>query len=240
MTAVAGEGSRVEPEGLRANLESVTWGDPHESQPSVLSLTQPTESGTVYQAADIAKLSDIAAEFGLTTHIDGARLANAIERLGCAPADITWKAGVAAFSLGATKNGGMSTDAIVSFDETLSKELVFRTKRAGHVPSKMRFQSAQLLAYLRDGLWLRLAAGANRAAHRLYTGLQSIDIEFLNEPEANIMFLRIADEAIDRLEEQQVKFYRIAPGVIRIVCSFKTTDAEVDEAVARFSEALRG
>jgi threonine aldolase len=134
----------------------------------------------------------------------------------------------------------MSTDAIVSFDETLSKELVFRTKRAGHVPSKMRFQSAQLLAYLSNGLWLRLAAGANRSTQRLYQGLQPLDVEVLNEPEANIMFLRMADEAIDRLEEQQVKFYRIAPGVIRIVCSFKATDAEVDEALTRFSLALQG
>lgn len=238
MTAVAGEGSRIEPDQLRANLESVAWGDPHESQPAVLSLTQPTEHGTVYGVADIAELSGIAAEFGLTTHIDGARLANAIDWLGCTPADVTWKAGVAALSLGATKNGGMSTDAIVSFDERFSDELIYRTKRAGHVPSKMRFQSAQLLAYLDEGLWLRLAAVANRATQRLYKGLRLLDVETLNEPEANIIFLRIANAAIDRLEEHQLKFYRIAPGEIRLVTSFKTSDAEVDDAIARFAEAL--
>ena len=238
MTAVAGDGSRVEPDQLRSNLESVAWGDPHESQPSVLSLTQATEHGTVYQVADIAELSAIAAEYGLATHVDGARIANAIDRLGCAPADVTWKAGVAALSLGATKNGGMSTDAIVSFDHKVSDELVYRTKRAGHVPSKMRFQSAQLLAYLDDGLWLRLASAANRSTQRLYAGLRPLDIEVLNEPEANIMFLRMADEAIDRLESQQVRFYRIAPGQIRLVTSFKTSDAEVDDAIARFSVVL--
>lgn len=238
MTAVSGERGRIGPEQLRTKLESVTWGDPHESQPAVLSVTQPNENGTVYQVAAIVELAEIAAEYGLTTHIDGARLANAIDRLGCAPADVTWKAGVTALSLGATKNGGLSTDAIVSFDERLSDDLVYRTKRAGHVPSKMRYQSSQLLAYLEGDLWLRLAAAANRAMQRLYEGLRSLGVSPVNEPEANIMFLRLAHDAIDRLEGQHVRFYRIAPGLIRIVTSFKTTDAEIDDALERFSEAL--
>ena len=238
MTAVPSEGSRVGSEQLRSSLESVTWGDPHESQPAVLSLTQPTERGTVYQAADLAELNRVAAEYGLTTHIDGARLANAVAQLGCEPSDITWRAGASAATLGATKNGGLSTDAIVSCDERISDELVYRTKRAGHVPSKMRFQSAQLLAYLDDGLWLRLAAAANRSAQRLYEGLQTLDVDVRDEPEANIMFLGLPDEAIGRLEEQDLMFYRIAPGVIRMVTSFKTTDAEVDETLARFRIAL--
>ncbi|MCP4965481.1 MAG: low specificity L-threonine aldolase [bacterium] len=240
MTAVPGEGSRIGSEQLRASLEAVTWGDPHESQPAVLSLTQPTERGTVYEVADIAELSRAAAEFGLTTHVDGARLANAIARLGCEPADVTWKAGALAVTLGATKNGGMSTDAIVSFDDSLSDELVYRTKRAGHVPSKMRFQSVQLLAYLADDLWLRLAAAANQSAQRLYEGLRSLDVDVRDEPEANIMFMRLDNEVIDRLEELDLMFYRIAPGVIRVVTSFKTTDAEVDETLVRFRTALSG
>ncbi len=194
----------------------------------------------MYQVADIAELSRVAAEFGLTTHIDGARLANAIARLGCEPADVTWKAGASAVTLGATKNGGMSTDAIVSFDDRLSDELVYRTKRAGHVPSKMRFQSVQLLAYLADDLWLRLAASANQSAQLLYKGLRSLGVDVRDRPEANIMFMRLADEAIDRLEEQDLMFYRIAPGVIRMVASFKTTDAEVDETLVRFRNALDG
>lgn len=238
MTAVSGEGSRVEPERLLATLKGVTWGDPHESQPAALSLTQPTESGTVYPVVALNDLSGIAEEFGLATHIDGARLANAIVTLGCTPADVTWKAGATAVTLGATKNGGMSTDAIVSFDESVSDELVFRTKRAGHVPSKMRYQSAQLLAYLADDLWLRLATVSNRATQRLTAGLGLLGVEPVDRPEANILFLRLAEETVDRLEEQNMEFYRIAPGLIRLVTSFKTTDAEVDDALVRFSEAL--
>lgn len=240
MTAVSGEGSRVEPEELLANLESVTWGDPHESQPAVLSLTQPTEAGTVYPVAALKDLSKIAAGFGLATHIDGARLANAIVTLDCTPADVTWKAGATAVTLGATKNGGMSTDAIVSFDESLSDELVFRTKRAGHVTSKMRYQSAQLSAYLTDDLWLRLATASNRAALRLAAGLELLGVDPVDRPEANILFLRLKEETVDRLEEQNMEFYRIAPGLIRLVTSFKTTDAEVDDALVRFSQALHG
>ena len=105
--------------------------------------------------------------------MDGARIANTVAALGCTPAELTWRAGVDVLSLGATKNGALSTDAIVCFDAAAAAELVYRTKRAGHVASKMRFQSAQLDAYLTDGLWLRLAATANRAMAVLAAGLAS-------------------------------------------------------------------
>ncbi|MCP4306961.1 MAG: low specificity L-threonine aldolase, partial [bacterium] len=107
-------------------------------------------------------------------------------------------------------------------------------------PSKMRFQSAQLLAYLTDDLWLRLAAASNRATQRLATGLGLLGVEPLDRPEANILFLSLPEEAVARLEEQNMQFYRIAPGVIRFVTSFKTTDAEVDDALVRFGQALAG
>ena len=95
--------------------------------------------------------------------MDGARIANAIVALNCSPADLTWRSGVDVLTLGATKNGALSTDAIVCFDPALRESLAYRLRRAGHVSSKMRYQSAQLDAYLTDGLWLRLAALANGA-----------------------------------------------------------------------------
>ena len=123
--------------------------------------------------------------------MDGARLANAVAALGCSPAELTWRAGVDVLSLGATKNGALSTDAIVSFDPAVAAELVYRTKRAGHVASKMRFQSAQLDAYLTDGLWLRLAAAANEAMGIIVRGLDGLDVELLEAPQANMAFVRM-------------------------------------------------
>ena len=131
MQGVDGPHALIEPERLRAALESVRWGDPHESQPSVLSLTLPSDVGTVYQPDQVTELTAIAREFGLRAHLDGARFANAVAALGCSPADVTWRAGVDVLSLGATKNGALSAEAIVAFDDRIAEELVYRTKRSG-------------------------------------------------------------------------------------------------------------
>ncbi len=171
LRGVPGDDFRIAPDGLQAALDSVRWGDPHHSQPAVLSLTQATDMGTMYRLDEIEKLVGIARERDLRVHIDGARVANTLAALGCSPADLTWRAGVDVLSLGATKNGALSAEAIVAFDDGAADELVYRTKRAGHVTSKMRFQSAQLIAYLTDGLWLRTAAHANAKMADLANGL---------------------------------------------------------------------
>ena len=173
MRGLPGDGSLLDGDALGTAFATTRWGDPHHSQPAVLSLTSPTDFGAVYPVAQVAELAATANERGLRVHLDGARIANAIAALGCTPADLTWRAGVDVFSLGATKNGALSTDAIVCFDAALAEQLVYRIKRAGHVASKMRFQSVQLEAYLTDGLWLRLAVQANAAMARLAGGLRS-------------------------------------------------------------------
>lgn len=238
MRGVTGDAHRIHPSGLVAAFETVRWGDPHHSQPAVLSLTQPTDMGTIYTVDEIAALADIARDHGLRVHVDGARIANATARLGCTPAEITWRAGVDVISLGATKNGALSAEAIVVFDDQAAHELVYRTKRAGHVTSKMRFQSAQLIAYLTDGLWLRLAGHSNQQMKRLATGLLEAGVEFLDTPDVNMVFARIPDEAATLLEASGLLFYRIAPGLVRLVTSWQTTDADVDETVDRFSNVL--
>ena len=154
MRGLGGEHFRVTPAALQHAFDTTRWGDPHHSQPSVLSLTVPSDHGTVCSPAQIGELSALARSRGLRVHLDGARVANALAALGCTPAELTWRAGVDALSLGATKNGVLSTDAIVCFDPVVSEQLVYRVKRAGHVASKMRFQSAQLVAYLTAGVWL--------------------------------------------------------------------------------------
>lgn len=238
MLHVGGDRYLIDPDELASTLERFPWRDPHNSQPSVVSVTQPTDFGSVYDLSHLAKLTSIAREHGLRSHLDGARFANALVHLDCSPADATWRSGVDVLTLGATKNGGLSAELIVSFDDAASEELFFRTKRGGHVTSKMRYQSAQVEAHLADDLWLRLARNSNATMIRLAAGLRALDVSFVAEPQVNIVFLRLADSAIDALEASGVLFYRISSGVIRFVTSWQTTDAEVDEVVARVRAAL--
>jgi threonine aldolase len=239
MRGIGGDSFRVDSAAVQTAFEATRWGDPHHSQPSVLSLTVPTDRGTTYTPPMIKELADLARSRDLRVHIDGARLANAIVAAGCTPADITWRAGVDAFSLGATKNGVLSTDAIVCFDPAISEQLVYRVKRAGHVASKMRFQSAQLTEYLTDDLWLRLAGRANTAMIRLAAGLADLGVEFLNDPDVNMLFVRMQPSAIDRMEQSALLFYRYGADTLRLVTSFQTTDVEVDEVLRRVTAALQ-
>lgn len=234
-----GAGFTLSPESVSQYLQEVGWGDPHRSQPAALSLTQPTDYGTLYTPAEIGALTAVARAYTMRVHLDGARLANALAALNVSPADLTWRAGVDVLSLGATKNGAMNVDAIVSFDPTASEELIYRTKRAGQVASKMRFQSAQLLAYLTDGLWLQLAARANVAMQRLAQGLARLGVQTLNPPQVNMLFVTLPEPVIARLEAEGLLFYRMGAGVIRLVTSFQTTNAELDQAIAIVGGALR-
>ena len=238
MKGVPGDDFRMAPDALQAALASITWGDPHHSQPSVLSFTQPTDMGTIYPVDAVAELSAIAAGSGLKVHLDGARFANALVALGCTPAELTWKAGVDAVSLGATKNGGLSAEAIVVFDDEAADELVYRTKRSGHVTSKMRFQSTQILAYLADDLWLRLARNSNDRMVELAAGLAALPVEFVNRPDVNMLFVRMPAEAIDHLECAGLLFYRMGPDTIRLVTSWQTTAADIEAALSHVRAAL--
>ena len=136
--------------------------------------------------------------------MDGARLANALAALGCSPADLTWRAGVDVLSLGAIKNGALGAEAIVAFDDAAAEELVYRTKRSGHVTSKMRFQSAQLAAYLTDGLWLRLASHANQRMAELAAELAPLagdGVRLVERVDVNMAFVELPAAAADRLPD---------------------------------------
>lgn len=231
MTGIGGDDFRVSPDALRGALASTRWGDPHHSQPSVLSLTSPTDMGTIYSVDEVTELASIAAEHDLKTHLDGARIANAIVALGCSPAELTWKAGVDAVSLGCTKNGALSSEAIVIFDDAAADELVYRTKRSGHVTSKMRFQSAQVIAYLTDDLWLRLAGNSNTQMKRLAAGLEPLGVRFVNRPDVNMLFVDVGEEAAAAMTDAGLLFYEMGGGVIRLVTSWQTTEADIDHAL---------
>jgi threonine aldolase len=241
MRGVDGPRALIAPECLRTALGSVRWGDPHESQPSVLSLTLPSDLGTLYPAEHLKELAGIAREHGLRVHVDGARIANAVAALGCSPADVTWRAGVDVLSLGATKNGALSAEAIVAFDGRIADELVYRTKRSGHVTSKLRFQSAQLAAYLTDGLWLRLASTANQRMAELVAQLQPLGshgVRLQEGVDVNMAFVDLPAGAIDAAAEAGLLFYRMGPTSVRLVTSWQTTADEVVVAGRRFRQAV--
>jgi threonine aldolase len=242
LVAVPGADARIDPEPLRAAV-SRKRGDVHSVQPSALSITQATETGGVYTLDEIRTLAGIARDAGLRVHMDGARFANAVAALGCTPAEMTWRAGVDLLSFGATKNGAMTADAIVVFDRALTPELSFRLKRAGQLTAKMRFQSAQLDAYLEDGLWLRNAVHANAMAARLGAGLAAVPgAELLHAVEANILFCRLPEAVIEGLLAEGFVFYhnRWAPGVCRFVTSFTTPESDVDALLATVRRLTAG
>ena len=226
------------PATVEAALAAVRWGETWHSQPTVVSLTQITDLGTVYPLEQVKAVADVARARGLRVHIDGARLANAIVALDCSPADLTWRAGADVVTLGATKNGAINTEAIVCFDPALREQLAYRLRRAGQVTSKMRFQSAQLDAYLTDGLWLRLAANANECMARFARGLVALGIAPLHPPRANMVFVRAESGVIDAWADADIDLFRTAKDQARFVTNFGTTAEAIDEALARIGACL--
>jgi len=171
--------------------------------------------------------------------MDGARFANAVAFLGASPADVTWRAGVDVLSFGATKNGALAAEAIIFFDQSLAEAFRYRRKRAGHLFSKMRFLSAQLDAFVTDGLWLRNAGHANRAAQRLAAGIAGVaGAELLYPVESNEIFLRLPESAIVDLLAKGFVFYRWPGSAIRLVTSFNTQDDAVDALIAAIRAVL--
>ena len=157
--------------------------------------------------------------------MDGARFANAVARLGCAPADLTWGAGVDALSFGFVKNGGMSAEALIFFEPDLADASLYRRKRAGHLLSKGRYLAAQILAMLQDGVWLRNARAANDAAARLAAAAGD---RLVLPVEANEVFLKVAPEEAAALRAQGFDFYDWGPGEARLVTSWDSDPAHIE------------
>lgn len=200
---IPGDHGRLTPDGLAAGLASHR-GDVHQVQVRALSLTQATEAGTVYAPAALAALGDHARAKGWRVHLDGARFANAVAHLGCHPGDISWRCGVDILSFGMIKNGGMVAEAMVIFDPALVAELRFRRKRAGQMPSKGRFQAAQLLAMIEDDVWLRNARAANAGAAQLARAAAG---RLLHPVEANEVFVQLRPDEAETLRAQGFGFY---------------------------------
>ncbi|MEQ9863697.1 threonine aldolase family protein [Pectobacterium aroidearum] len=234
MHTVDGPDAKIDPIKLSIAVRNKV-GDVHTVQPSVVSITQATEVGSIYTQTEIEEIGEVCRSANVRLHMDGSRLANAFVSMNCSLADMTWRAGVDALSFGATKNGVPCAEAVVLFDPKLKTELAYRRKRAGHLFSKMRFLSAQMDAYLTNDLWLRNARHANAMAKRLVDGLQHVKgVQIMGTNEANIVFCTLPVALSKALLEAGFVFYdgRWEPGVVRFVTSFATTADEVDQLIA--------
>ena len=219
----------------------------HGPQRGPLSITQVTETGTLYRLDEIKALTATAQDYGLQTHLDGARFANALVSLNCSPAEMTWKAGVDTVSFGGTKNGALGVEACVIFDPKIAWEFELRRKRGGHLLSKHRFLSAQMQAYLTDGLWLDMARAANAHCVQLAEGLRGHNaVEMLFEPQANMIFFQMPRAEHKRMLDGGAVYYVMSgdpqkgdPDALltgRLVTDWSMTPEGVDQ----FLDLLRG
>ncbi|HEY1711198.1 MAG TPA: low specificity L-threonine aldolase [Rhizomicrobium sp.] len=235
-----GDGAKIDPAAVAGALPNFQRGV-HSAKPSVISITQATELGTVYTPAEIRALADFAHANAMTLHVDGARFANALVSLDRTPAELTWKAGVDAMSFGATKNGALCAEAVIFFEPKRAADFEYRRKKAGHLLSKMRFISAQFEGYLTDGAWLKTARRANALAQRLGDAIVSIPGASLAHPvQANAVFAYLPDAVVARLRDAGARFYDWQPPsggrtLVRLVLSFATPE----EDVARFITIAR-
>jgi threonine aldolase len=238
LVTLSGKQGKLWPDALANRLTGK--GVVHNVQPAAISVSQQSEAGTHYRPSEVAALGDLARRHGVALHMDGARFANAVVGLGCAPAAITWRAGVDVLSFGATKNGALAAEAMIFFDRSKAADLGFRRKRAGHLMSKMRFLAAQLEAYVSGELWLRNARHANAMAARLSGGLARLPgVTLLYPTDGNEIFVELPEAAITALEAAGFKFYRWgAQPIIRLVTAFDTAVADVDAFLAAATRCL--
>jgi threonine aldolase len=245
LIGLPGEGSRIAAGTLRAALEHGQWGGPHHVSPSVLSLSQATECGTIYRVAEIRELAEIAHKHDVAVHMDGARLGNALARMNVSPAEATWRAGVDALSFGATKGGAMGAEAVIFFDPQRGANMQDRRKRGGALASKHRFIAAQMEAFLADDLWLRLARHANAMADALSAGLTAVGCKPVWPVEANEVFAPLSAALDTKLKAAGAAYYpwksqSLPQGIsigadrmlMRFVTSFQTTQDDVDRFLA--------
>ena len=204
------------------------------------SVTQATEVGTVYSVAELGAVGERARQLGLRVHMDGARFANAVAALGVAPKTLTWQAGIDVLCFGGAKNGLAIGEAVVFFDPELAREFDYRCKQAGQLASKMRFLAAPWLGLLRSGAWLKYGAHGNRMAERLHAAVASIPgVQILYPVQANAVFVRLPEAIIAALHEQGWWFYTfIGQGGCRFMCSWDTTEADVDAFATEIRHAM--
>jgi threonine aldolase len=241
LVSVDGGSGKFSADALRDAMAAFPDGVVHHGQVATVSISQATESGTVYTLDEIAAVKEVCRSRSVPLHMDGARFANALTTLGCSPADMTWKAGVDVLSFGATKNGCWCAEAVVFFDPEAAKGFEYFRKRGGHLFSKSRFVAAQFEGYFEKGNWLETAAHANGMATRLAEGIRDLGGRTAWPVEANELFPILKRSRFDALQAAGAMIYEWpakdlaadqAPAddevCFRMVCSFATTGEDVE------------
>jgi threonine aldolase len=207
--------------------------DIHYPKPRVLSISQATELGTVYSQKELVEIGDLCRRLGLRLHMDGARFANAVASMGAAPRELSWRAGVDVLSFGGAKCGMAVGEAVIFFDRKLAEEFDYRCKQAGQLAAKMRYLAAPWIGLLQDGALLRHAAHANACARQLAEDLTAIPgVKLVHPCQANAVFLSMPSRQIDALRARGWQFYTfIGTGQVRLMCSWSTTMADIEELV---------
>lgn len=204
-------------------------GSVHRAQPSVVSITNTTELGTLYSVAEIKAIGEYCKSKGLYLHLDGARISNAAAALGVPFREFTTDVGVDIVSFGATKIGAMGAEAVVVLNPALIEQIAFLRKTSMQLGSKMRFMSAQIIALVEGDLWKRNATHANAMAAKLDAGLRAMGVEIPNPTQANAVFPIFTEGQTTKLQERY-RFYvwNVATGQVRLMCSWDTTEEDID------------
>ena len=233
-----GEQGKISPAAIEHTVKKRT--DVHFPKPRAVSVTNATEVGTVYAPDDLKAIWAKTKALDLKLHMDGARFANAVASLGCAPKELTWQAGVDALCFGGTKNGMAVGEAVVFFNREMAREFDYRCKQAGQLASKMRFLSASWVGMLEDGAWLRHASHANAMAARLASALSDLPgVSLLFPRQANGVFAELPPAAIASLRAKGWLFYTfIGAGGCRFMCGWDTTPEDVDTLAADLRAVL--
>lgn len=224
-----GHGAKIDPGAFEAAIAKNNPDFVHETPLHVLSLTNLTECGTLYSAAETTAFAQRAKSAGLAVHLDGARLANALATAHVTSSQLTWKCGVDVLSLGLTKTGAIGCEIIILFGKAREKfpELRVRAKRAGHMPAKMRYLAVQAEAMLTGGLWLELAASANAKARLLSSAFEAAGIGLEYSMDGNEVFAKLEPDDIETLKSAGATFYEWPGGSCRFVCSWTTTEGDI-------------
>ncbi len=233
------EDGKITPELIESQW--VRMGDPHTSQPNVVSITQSTEMGTVYTPSEIKALSDVAHKNSSYLHLDGARISNAAASLGVSIADLTKNAGVDIFSFGGTKNGLMGAEAVVFFKPELAQKYPWIRKSSMQLASKHRYISAQFIALLSNDLWKRNAENANAMAKLLRSKIEkNSKIKITQETQSSAVFA-ILDPAHTVELQKKHNFYvwNDNTGEVRLMCSWDTTIKDVESFAADINSVCK-
>ena len=234
-----GEHGKITPAEI-AHLASKRT-DIHYPKPRVVSLTQSTELGTVYKIAELEAIHETTERYGLATHMDGARFSNAVASLGASPKAVSWQAGVDVLCFGGTKLGMANCEAVIFFNRDLAREFDYRCKQAGQLASKMRLLAAGWVGVLEDDAWLKHARHANHCAALIASRFEKETGTIATHPvEANAAFIPMPEALLKGLRDRGWILYNFIGGnVVRLMCSWRTTEADIDLLMNDVSEIQR-